>query len=222
MHIAGVKKVYIVLRKGKWDIPNYFGDGHEQDIHLAYLIMRHPHGVPYTLDQAYPFIKSSTILFGFPDILFYPKNAYVTLLNQLSESGADIALGVFKVTCNHEKMDLLEMDAQDRIRKIEIKPKQTRLSHTWIAAAWTPAFTSFMHECIVRDAHTIGQNGMVNNVLHKELHMGDVINIALESNIKTTFVRFDSGCFLDIGTPEDLYIAADFVQSCENSHESER
>jgi glucose-1-phosphate thymidylyltransferase len=73
---AGVKKVYTVIRKGKWDILDYYGDGSEIGIQLAYLIMTHPFGVPYTLDQAYPFVKTSKVFFGFPDILFEPENAF--------------------------------------------------------------------------------------------------------------------------------------------------
>ena len=60
-HQAGVKKVYIVIRKGKWDILNHYGDGSEIGIQLAYLIMAHPFGVPYTLDQAYSFVKTSKV-----------------------------------------------------------------------------------------------------------------------------------------------------------------
>ena len=38
MRLANIKKVYIILREGKWDIPKYFGDGKELDMHLAYLM----------------------------------------------------------------------------------------------------------------------------------------------------------------------------------------
>lgn len=216
MQLAGAGKAFIVLRKGKWDIPNYFGDGQGQHMHLAYLIMRHPYGVPYTLDQAYPFIPSATIIFGFPDVIFFPKNAYVRLLDQLSDSGADIALGVFKVKRRPEKMDMLEMDAQDRIRRIVIKPEQTSLRDTWIAAAWTPRFTEFMHEYVTRDALERGQSAMGESAVDKELHMGDVLNAALESKMKTTTVRFDSDSFLDIGTPEDIVLASEFIKPFDN------
>jgi len=48
MRLAGITKAYIVLRPGKWDIPAYFGDGLFLNMHLAYLMMRSPLGVPYT------------------------------------------------------------------------------------------------------------------------------------------------------------------------------
>jgi len=73
MKIAGVSKAYIVLRNGKWDIPAYFGDGSGIGMHLSYLLMRLPFGVPYTLDQAYPFLRDARVAMGFPDILFSPR-----------------------------------------------------------------------------------------------------------------------------------------------------
>jgi glucose-1-phosphate thymidylyltransferase len=56
MNYGGVLKIYLILRKGKWDIPTYLGDGTKYGMHFAYLMMGNPF-VPYTLDQAYPFAK---------------------------------------------------------------------------------------------------------------------------------------------------------------------
>jgi len=70
MRRAGITKAYIILRSGKWDIPAYFGDGVMLNMHLGYLIMGLPYGVPYTLDQAYPFVQDTLVALGFPDILF--------------------------------------------------------------------------------------------------------------------------------------------------------
>ena len=69
---AGIKKVYFILRKGKWDIPQYYGDGSVIDMDIAYLLMNHPYGHPFTLDQAFPFTRNNLVAFGFPDILDIP------------------------------------------------------------------------------------------------------------------------------------------------------
>ena len=82
------------MRKGKWDIPAYFGDGKMLDMNLAYLMMDLPYGVPYTLDQAYPFVQDAIIALGFPDIIFEPEDAYRNCC-QTEESNADIVLGLF-------------------------------------------------------------------------------------------------------------------------------
>lgn len=212
MKSCGVQKAYIILRKGKWDIPAYFGDGHFLDMDLAYLIMRRPFGVPYTLDQAYPFIRTATIVFGFPDIVFYPEDTYGRLLATLFNTGADIALGVF-IAHRPEKMDMVKLDGNDHLLDIDIKPQQTRLTHTWIAAAWTSAFTEFLHTFVDRHAETLeGWDDPVRAGTTGELYLGDVIQAALAAKMKTAVVRIDSGRYLDIGTPEDLVAAADFVR----------
>ena len=73
-------QAYIVLRPGKWDIPAYFGDGSILNMHLAYLMLGVPFGVPFTLDQAYPFVRYATVAFGFPDILFEPEDGFVQIV----------------------------------------------------------------------------------------------------------------------------------------------
>ncbi len=65
MRLAGIIKVFIVLRKGKWDILAYLGDGAMLNMNFAYLIMGLPFGVPYTIDQAYPFVKECDNSFWF-------------------------------------------------------------------------------------------------------------------------------------------------------------
>jgi glucose-1-phosphate thymidylyltransferase len=84
-----------VLRPGKWDIPAYFGDGGMLNVHLAYLMAKLPFGTPYTLDQAYPFIRDSPVGFGFPDIIFQPNNAFKVLTEWQNATGADLILSVF-------------------------------------------------------------------------------------------------------------------------------
>ena len=45
MRLANITEAYIVLRKGKWDIPAYLGDGKLLNMNLAYLMMNLPFGV---------------------------------------------------------------------------------------------------------------------------------------------------------------------------------
>jgi glucose-1-phosphate thymidylyltransferase len=198
MRLANIKRAYIILREGKWDIPAYFGDGKMLDMHLAYLIMDLPYGVPYTLDQAYPFVQDAIIALGFPDIVFQPENAFVRLLVKQKESNSDIVLGLFPTTHPH-KTDMIDFDDSGRIRSIQIKPTKTHLIYTWQIAVWTPAFTRFMHDYI-SDQQRIFEN----NKDIEELFVGDVIQAAIQNNMKVDTVIFKDGNALDIGTPEDL------------------
>ena len=61
MQRAGVRKTYIILRDGKWDIPSYFTGGTTLELTLAYLVVQATPGVPYTLEYAFPFVKDATV-----------------------------------------------------------------------------------------------------------------------------------------------------------------
>lgn len=193
MKEAGVKKTFIVLRGGKWDIPTYFGDGEMVDMHLAYLMMNRPYGVPFTLDQAYPFILDDNVVFGFPDILFQPVNAFKLLLSRQEATQADIVLGLFPTDKPH-KMDMVELDGRERIQNIIIKPDQTDLFYTWIIAVWTPGFSHYMHNYLLQ----------ITMELELELFLGEVILAAIKEGMYAETVIFDQGSYIDIGTPGDL------------------
>ena len=204
MRLAGVTRAYVILRKGKWDIPTYLGDGAMLNMHLGYLILNLPFGVPYTLDQAYPFVQDAMVVFGFPDIIFQPDDAFVQLLDQQSESDADIVLGLFPAHQPH-KMDMVDLGADGQIRKIEIKPVQTHLSYTWIIAVWTPKFTCFMHEYVLAGQKTnMSDKAVANSKEQDEVFLGDVIQAAIQNDLRIDTVLFNDGDYLDIGTPEDM------------------
>ncbi len=205
MRLAQINKAFFILRKGKWDIPSYFGDGKMLNMHIAYLMMNLPFGVPYTLDQAYPFVQDVIVALGFPDIIFQPDDAFVHLINRQAETNANIVLGVFPVdNCN--KWDMVDICDDGRIRQIVIKPVQTDLRHTWGIAVWTPVFTRFMHEYLanIQNQNTNKVDKFNNTSKQRELFVGDVIQAAIENNLQVDGVLFPDDTCLDIGTPEDL------------------
>ncbi len=192
---AGVRKTFVILRDGKWDIPSFLGDGRSLNMQLAYLMMNLPYGAPYTLDQAYPFVQDALIAVGFPDIIFQPTDAFAQLLQRQKGTGADLVLGLFPVDQPH-KMDMVALDENGRVQQIIIKPKQTTLQYTWFIAVWTPKFTHFMHDFL--------QKQLVDANLAKELYLGDVIQAALDADFYVESVLFRNGRYIDIGTPDDL------------------
>jgi glucose-1-phosphate thymidylyltransferase len=204
MQLAGIKKAYIVLRKGKWDIPSYLGDGTILNMHLAYLMVRLPFGAPYTLDQAYPFVKEALVALGFPDIIFLPDDAFVRLLDQQSSTDADVVLGIFYAD-QPQKMDMVDIDKGGRVCDIVIKPSQTHLKYTWIIAVWTPAFTRFMHEYLQNTQDIHEQKGHGRTIqIKEELYVGDLIREAIRNGMQVEAVLFPDGKYIDIGTPDNL------------------
>ena len=198
MKVAGVRNVFIVIRKDKSDIPAYLGDGFEFGLNLAYLIMRNPNGTPYTLDQAYHFIKNDNIAFGFADIIFQPEDAYDRLISHQKTSGADIVLGVFPAD-NPSLMDMVDLDRSGRVLSIEIKPNKTNLQYTWLIAVWTPVFTQFMHEYLMSSDDQVIEVGSA-----KEMYVGDVIQTAIDKGLYVESVIFPDSSYIDIGTPDNL------------------
>ena len=97
MREGGVRRAFFILRNGKWDIPQYYGDGAMVGMDLGYLMMGKPYGTAYTLDAAYPFVRGARVALGFPDILFEPRDAFTRALHRLTSTRADLVLGLCRV-----------------------------------------------------------------------------------------------------------------------------
>lgn len=195
---AGATKAYIVLRPGKWDIPAYLGDGNRIGLPLAYLLMNAPWGVPYTADQAFPFVQQALVMFGFADVLFKPDDTFVRLRDHLTATDADIVLGLFPAQPPYE-CDMVAMDDAGRVQRILVKPGQTELHYTWIMAVWTPLFTQFLHDQV-----TAMDPEEFHNGTRGELFMGHVIQAAIDAKLRVEAVRFPDNSYTDIGTPDGL------------------
>jgi glucose-1-phosphate thymidylyltransferase len=209
---AGIRKAFIIIRNGKWDIPAYFGDGASVNMHLGYLLMRDPFGPPSTLDQAYPFVQDNVIAFGFPDILFNPEDVFQQLLDRQKSVLSDVVLGLYPAH-NHHVMDMVDVRENGKVHGIYLKPPKTDLKLAWLCAVWTPIFTEFMHKFLQvyrkknygkgdeRKKKTTGQN---------DLPVGAVIQAAIEKGLNVCGVTFPKAKYLDIGTPDDLMKARKF------------
>jgi len=200
---GGVSKTYFILRKGKWDIPQYYGHGEESDMDIAYLIMNHPHGHPFTLDQAYPFIKDNLVAFGYPDILFEPEDAFATLTDHLFRTEADVVLGVFPIR-EDQRWDICSFGPDGHINVVAVPdPPQTMQRLGWSIAVWTPAFSRFMHDFL---ADSLDKKQYVAHD-GKEYVMNHVFQAAIDGLLRVEHVLFEKGFVRDIGTPSELMAA---------------
>jgi glucose-1-phosphate thymidylyltransferase len=201
MQLAGITKAYIVLRQGKWDIPRYLGDGSMLNMHLGYLIVNLPFGAPFTLDQAYPFVRDAVVAFGFPDILFQPDNVFIQLLAYLEGNHADVVLGLFPAD-QPDKMDMVEVDHAGRVIRMVVKPRHTELKYSWAIALWTPVFSQFLHD------HLSACKGLAAD--QPELSVGNVIQAAIQNGLRIEAVVVSNEPYLDIGTAEGLVRAVKY------------
>jgi glucose-1-phosphate thymidylyltransferase len=196
MRAAGISKAYIVLRAGKWDIPAYFGDGSILDMRLAYLMLGLPFGVPFTLDQAYHFVRHHTVAFGFPDILFDSDDGFIKLLARRAATRADVTLGLFPANHPFSKEDRVDFNDEGEVREIIVRPPESRLRYSWAIAVWNPQFTEFLHD-YVRDKKVTAEQT-------PELSAGHAVQAAIRAGLRVAGLILSEKPYLDIGTPEGL------------------
>lgn len=152
---AGIERAYVVLRAGKWDVPEALVETEPAPgaelVHLAYLVLRDSSSVAETLDAAYPFVRDRRVAVGFPDILFRPLDAFRRVRARQEESGADAVLGLVP-TDRPDKADVVAADGEGRVRRLTIKPRDVAApALTWIAAVWGPEITERLHAAVRRD-----------------------------------------------------------------------
>jgi glucose-1-phosphate thymidylyltransferase len=196
MRFAGISKAYFVLRAGKWDIPAYFGNGSVLDFDLAYLVLENSFGVPFTLDQAYPFVRDAIVAFGFPDILFEPEDAFTKLLHRHLERDSDVTLGLFPTNGPFSKEDRVEFDSAGDVRELILRPLESHLRYSWAIAVWNPGFTRFLHE------YTAEKKAIAEEM--PELSAGHAIQAAIEGGLRVAGLIIAEVPYLDIGTPAGL------------------
>ena len=195
MFRAGAQKIWIVLGKGKWDIMHYYGDGSEFGGYIAYLLIDKLWGMPYTLDQARPWLDRDTVLFGMPDTIFTPSDALAQMVARQAEVKADVTLGIFP-TDQPQRLCPVVMDEQGRVLSMTDKPVHTDVMNTWGCACWSPSFTEFMQ-------------GFLSTIAppSQEVVLASVFRAAIEEGLAVHGVFFEEGEYIDVGTPDDLVIA---------------
>jgi glucose-1-phosphate thymidylyltransferase len=198
LRAGGVRRAFLVLHESKGDVPRYFGTGEIADVALAYLSIPGSRSVPETLDRAFPFVAEAIVALGFPDVLFEPVDAYAPLIARQAATGADLVLGLFP-TERHRTTDMVELDAEGRVVRVEVRPESTALRYNWLIAVWSPVFTRFLHEA-VRSALEAPAGG-------GEFQIGAVVRGAVAAGLRVEGVAFPEGSYRDVGTPEELAAA---------------
>jgi len=202
---AGITKTFWVIRAGKWDIPNYFRDGASTGMSMAYVVISDSLGPPDTIDRVYPLVARRRIAFGFPDILFGPSDVYTRLIERQERAKADVVLGLHRIAAV-QTWDMIETNEDGLVRRIEMKPASTRLSHGWSCAVWTGVFTEFLHG-FLRSAETKRDLSRLTSKANDpggDVAMGVVLQAALKAGITVQSVNLPGESPLDIGTPENL------------------
>jgi len=209
MRAAGATEVCFVLRAGKWDIAQYYGDGSVLGLRIAYLMMGEPWGPPFSVAQAAPFVADATVVFGFPDILIRPDDCFVRLLDRLDAMGADIVLGLFAGRLT-DPLDVVAVADGGRVTRLvtkEERPPRRDGDVGYMVAAWSPRFTQFLLEEVAR-LGAVARSGAAG--ASPDWPMGAVFAAAIRAGLHVDSVFLPDADFLDIGTPAGLADATRF------------
>ena len=196
--IAGVSRIFIVIGPGKLDIVEYYRNGEDYGIPVAYIFQSEAKGMPYALDLVTPWLKGcETVLMGMPDTIFEPRDAFRRLVSAHQAWEADLTLGLFR-TNSPQKFGMIGLDQEYKVIEHIDKPQATHLKWLWGIACWGPRFTALMHEVLETlrssDAERKG----------REVVFGDIIDAALNAGLCIRGLTFEEGRYIDIGTYEDL------------------
>ncbi len=188
---AGVNRTMIITSKDKSDILRFLGDGKKFNMDISYLVQEENNGMPYALNLAHPWTKDALILFGMPDTIFFPENAFELLLKKFIATKADLTLGLFP-TEKPSKFGMVKFDAQENFINTIDKPSFSDLKYMWGIACWNNSFRTYLKEFI--DKHAF----------KNELALGTVFQAACDDGLRINVLPFPTGKYFDIGTPEDL------------------
>ena len=192
MVAAGSERILMIIGNNKWDIPSYFGNGADFGTDIAYLMQTELRGLPFALDLAKDWLLDATVLFGMPDTIFYPMDAFEQLLKTHQSKEADLTLGLFP-TSTPDRFGMVSFDNQNRMVNTIDKPSETDLEYLWGIACWGPVFTRFL----AQEVQSLQESP-------REAVLGDIFQAALESGLSVSVTPFSDGEYIDIGTPDDL------------------
>ncbi len=197
MGAAGIETAYVVLRRGKWDIPDQLAKRGDTPPRIGYVVTNRTKSIPETLDRARPFVRSCDVLLGFPDVVFHPTTAACEVLAARRRTGADVVLALFPSE-RPDQTDMVEVRGE-WVTGFRVKPGRCELEYTWLLGAWGESFTEFLGSYLDRTEGVPPPGSSL-----AELQMSQVLEAALGGGLTIGACTFPEGRFIDIGTPEDL------------------
>jgi len=128
--LAGPDELRVVTRPEKTDVTAHARSLGAQVVH------GYPADVTASLGLGLTGLADhDEVLFGFPDTVFEPPDAFVQVLAAL-RAGADVALGLFRVPpADLPRSDVVVLDDDGRVQRIEVKPAVPRGDLVWGVAA---------------------------------------------------------------------------------------
>jgi len=199
--LAGIREFVVVTSPDGLDnSQTCLGDGSQWGIKLVYEVQPEPGGIAQAFLIAEKHIEGSPSALILGDNIFYGARLQERLLEA---SHRKRGATVFAVpVSNPEQFGIVVLDANRRAVSIEEKPKQSK-SNLAVCGLY------FYDERVLDFARTLKPS------VHGELEITDLNRIYLEKG-ELEVMEFGRGrAWLDGGSPDDLYEAAQFVRIIE-------
>lgn len=195
MAASNIEQAVVAITANKSDVETYLGDGEGFGLSVSCHVIEPTQSAPETIAAILPFAKESMCALAFPDILFQSPDAYRNMLALMSDTNADVVLGLFPAD-RPQICDMVAVGRNGALERIDIKPQQTRLTHTWGIAVWRATFSRFMLGFVRRPGD-----------LGREIFVGDVVMAAKRQGLRVVTQVVSAEPFIDVGTPQGLKAA---------------
>lgn len=189
---APVERLLVVVDPEKADLVRHVGS-QLLPVPVAFVPRPDSPSLVHSLAAALPFVGGRSVLLGFPDLLFQPTDAFRHLRADLVEHGADLTLALFP-SAECRTTDMVGCEPDGRVTEIQVRPETSELRMAWALAAWGPRVSALIQATVDR---SVGEGDA-----EAELQLGRVFQAALAAGLVVRAVPFESGRFLDLGTPQ--------------------
>jgi len=194
---CGIRRQHVIIAPAKQDIPAHLGNGEHLGASIGYTEILDSPSVPHSLDAAFDSVAGNDVVLVFPDIMFEPRAEIAKFLSAQTPADIDILLALVPST-RGDKVDMVSVADDGLVDTVVPKPGTGTCGWTWVAAAWSPRFSRFMHQFLKESGP--GHAPAADS----ELYVADVINAAIENGLVCQAGKFADGTAIDIGTPDDF------------------
>jgi glucose-1-phosphate thymidylyltransferase len=201
MIAAGAEQICMVISAEKGDIVRYFAE-RDYAAQIFYVVQEKPLGLCDALFRAEGFARNhDRVLIGLPDTIWFPENAYRTVLAPENFQNADANLLLFPVV-NPSQFDAVVCDPQGYVSSVEVK-KANPHSH-WVWGAVTATGKAFHELKLLWEAR------------HRaDEYLGDLLNAYIAAGSVVRGVAAGE-LYMDVGTLEGYRNAQDYLRKAES------
>ncbi len=196
--LAGIRDVLLISTPEDVDaFRRLLGDGEQIGMSIQYATQERPEGIAQAFLIGADFIGGESVALALGDNIFY-GHGLIEALQSASQRERGASVFGYQVR-DPERYGVVEFDEDDRAIAIEEKPAQPR-SH------WAVTGLYFYDDQVVELASGLSPSA------RGELEITDLNNLYIQRNELEVELLGKGFAWLDTGTPESLFEAANFVK----------